>query len=123
MKKRVTGIGGIFFKSENPQALREWYKTHLGIESESWGAVFHWKENDPTGEAATAWNPFPADTKYFLPSEHPYMINYRVENLEELMKCLADEGVNIVKEMEVSEFGKFAWIIDPEGRKIELWEQ
>jgi predicted enzyme related to lactoylglutathione lyase len=123
MKKRVIGIGGIFFKCKDNDQMREWYTRHLGIESESWGAVFKWRRHDkPEEETYTAWSPFKGDTDYFSPSEHDYMINYQVENLEELLKTLKAEGVQIIGEMQDTEFGKFGWILDPEGRKIELWE-
>lgn len=121
--KRVIGIGGVFFKSEDPEALRAWYKKHLGIESESWGAVFRWN----TGEGkevtgSTSWSPFKKDTTYLDPSPKSYMINYRVEDLHGLIKILKEEGLEILGGPEDSEFGKFAWLLDPEGNKIELWE-
>jgi catechol 2,3-dioxygenase-like lactoylglutathione lyase family enzyme len=120
MKNRVTGIGGIFFKSENPKAMKEWYSKHLRV-----GEIFKWYpvENAAGGPPAqTVWSPFKKDTDYFAPSEKPFMLNYRVENLEELLKVLADEGVKQVGEMQVFPYGKFAWILDPEGNKVELWE-
>jgi len=125
MKKRVTGIGGIFFKSENPQKLKEWYSLHLGFETTEWGTTFRWKEMnglDTNVSARTEWSPFKADTKYFQPSEKPFMFNYRVENLKELLETLKTEGVQVVGEMEEYPYGKFGWVIDPEGNKIELWE-
>lgn len=123
MKKRVTGIGGIFFKTKNQLEMRKWYAKHLGIESEDWGAVFPWREVDnPEKEGYTAWSLFKDDTKYLEPSDKEYMINYRVENLMELINILKEEGVTVMDQTEESEFGKFAWIIDPEGNKIELWE-
>jgi predicted enzyme related to lactoylglutathione lyase len=121
--KKVKGIGGIFFKSENPDQMREWYNKHLGIEGDKWGSVFHWRENDnPDKQNQTVWNPFPKDTKYFTPSRKSFMLNYIVENLEELIAELKAEGVKIVGEIQVFDYGKFAWIQDPEGNKIELWE-
>jgi predicted enzyme related to lactoylglutathione lyase len=121
--KRVTGIGGIFFKSEDPENLKKWYDRHLGIKSDQYGGMFRWKEFDPPhAEAYTAWGPFSKDTKYFLPSEKSYMFNYRVENLEKLIAILRDEGVTIVGEIEDYDYGKFGWVLDPEGNKIELWE-
>ncbi|RYU93148.1 VOC family protein [Emticicia agri] len=123
MEKRVIGIGGIFFKSEDTDALRSWYNKHLGIESESWGGVFEWRRKDnPDDVTYTAWSVFKKETKYLDPSKKDFMVNYQVENLLDLMAALKEEGVTIVGDMEESEFGKFAWILDPEGNKIELWE-
>ena len=121
--KKVTGIGGIFFKAKDPKASKDWYRKHLGIESNEYGAVFKWtnKEN-PDKDGSTAWNPFPHDTNYFNPGNQEYMINYRVDDLEALLPLLKEEGVTIAGEMETYEYGKFAWIIDPDGKKIELWE-
>jgi len=121
--KRVTGIGGIFFKTKDPQQSKKWYQNHLGIESDEYGATFKWLEKEnPTKEGNTVWNAFPDDTQYFNPAEQEFMINYRVENLEALLVALKEEGVTIVGEMESFEYGKFAWILDPDGYKIELWE-
>lgn len=121
--KRVTGIGGIFFKSKNPEKLREWYSTHLGIKSDRHGGIFTWRDHEsPDRESMTVWNPFKEDTKYFQPSEKDFMFNYRVENLRALVEELKMEGVTVVGEVEEYEYGKFGWIIDPEGNKIELWE-
>ena len=123
MEKRVIGLGGVFFKSEDSATLRDWYNKHLGIESESWGAVFEWRRKDnPDDLTSTAWNPFKKDTTYFEPSKKDFMINYQVENLYDLLTQLAEEGVTIIGEPQDSEYGKFGWIIDPEGNKIELWE-
>jgi predicted enzyme related to lactoylglutathione lyase len=123
--KRVTGLGGIFFKAEDPNKIKEWYKTHLGLPVDEYGASFRWFEldnKDAKVPAHTAWSPFKTDTKYFSPSEKSYMFNYRVENLVELMKLLKQEGVQIIGEIEEYPYGKFGWIMDPEGNKIELWE-
>ena len=121
--KRVTGLGGMFFKSEDPGKLKEWYREHLGIESEPWGTSFLWRDSeDPEERGYTVWSPFPKTTDYFAPSGQPYMINYRVADMDGLLAALAEEGVEIVGEPVVEENGKFAWILDPEGRKIELWE-
>ncbi|MCX6151105.1 MAG: VOC family protein [Ignavibacteriales bacterium] len=120
---RVTGIGGIFFKSKDPQKTRDWYNEHLGIQSESWGYSFEWRELDkPEIKGSTIWSPFPDNTKYFQPSEKQFMINYRVDNLSELLEELRKEGVQVMEKTEESEFGKFGWILDPDGNKIELWE-
>lgn len=122
--KRVTGIGGIFFKSRDPKALGAWYRTHLGIEVEAWGgAAFRWKGLDnPDGVGTTAWSPFAEDTDYFAPGTAPFMINYRVEDLHALLAALRAVGVQVDERVEESEYGKFGWVIDPEGNKLELWQ-
>lgn len=121
--KRVTGLGGVFFKSKDTKKAQAWYAKHLGIESGQYGGMFQWRLHDhPEKEAYTAWSIFKDDTTYFGPSKKEYMFNYRVENLQELLKVLKEEGVEIVGEMEVFEYGKFGWIMDPDGNKIELWE-
>jgi len=120
MNNRVTGLGGVFFKAEDPKKLNEWYKDHLGIEG-----AFRWNSlNSAPGEvpAHTIWAPFKKETTYFAPSEKPFMFNYRVENLAELLAVLREEGVTVVGEIEEYPYGKFGWILDPEGNKIELWE-
>lgn len=125
MKKRVTGIGGVFFKTEDPKKLKEWYGKHLGLPIDEYGASFKWidpEHPDAKVPALTAWSPFKTDTTYFKPSDKPYMFNYRVENLVELLKVLKEEGVEMVGEMQEFSYGKFGWIMDPEGNKIELWE-
>ncbi|MGE5666043.1 MAG: VOC family protein [Betaproteobacteria bacterium] len=122
--KRVTGIGGVFFKAKDPKALAAWYKTHLGIDVEEWGgAAFRWKGPDnPEGIGTTIWSPFAADTSYFSPSTAPFMINYRVEDLHALLAALRAEGVRVEEKVEESEYGKFGWVMDPEGNKLELWQ-
>lgn len=121
--KKVTGIGGIFFKSKDPDKTKEWYKNHLGMSVESYGAKFDWREGeDSTKKGYTVWSPFPENTKYFEPSKQNFMINYRVENLEELVEELKKEGVTIVDKIETYEYGKFVHILDLDGNKIELWE-
>jgi predicted enzyme related to lactoylglutathione lyase len=125
MNKRVTGLGGVFFKCNDPKKIKEWYDKHLGMTMTEYGFSFEWKEigkEDAKVPAQTAWSPFKEDTKYFSPSEKQFMFNYRVENLVELLKALKEEGVTIVGEMQEESYGKFAWILDPEGNKIELWE-
>lgn len=123
MKKRVTSLGGIFFKCADPQAQREWYAKHLGIPATEYGAVFDWRDaENPDVKGQTVWNPFKNETKYFEPSQKEFMINYRVENLAELLEELKKEGVQQIGEMQVYDYGKFAHIMDPEGNKIELWE-
>jgi predicted enzyme related to lactoylglutathione lyase len=123
MMKKVTGIGGVFFKCKNPETIKEWYKQHLGLNTDQYGTTFEWrKEDKPEEKGSTQWSPFSEATKYFEPSSKEFMINYRVENLEELVVELKKEGVTICDEIEVYEYGKFIHILDPEGNKIELWE-
>jgi predicted enzyme related to lactoylglutathione lyase len=121
--KKVTGIGGIFFKSKDPKKLRAWYKTHLGLITNDYGAVFEWRQGaDSTKKGFTQWNPFNEKTKYFEPSTKDFMINYRVENLEALVNQLRTDSVVIADKMETAEYGKFIHIVDLEGNKVELWE-
>jgi len=121
--KRVTGIGGVFFKCKDPEKIKSWYREHLGIQSDQYGATFEWRSlENPDKKCTTVWSPFNEKTKYFSPSEKPYMFNYRVENLENLLETLKEEGVQVVGDIETYEYGKFGWILDPEGNKIELWE-
>ena len=121
MKKRVTGIGGIFFKSKDPKASKDWYKKYLDFNTDDYGCTFWWKDKEGN-DASTQWSPFKQDTNYFEPSKKDFMFNYRVEDLETLIKNLRDEGVTIVDNMQTCEYGKFAWILDNENNKIELWE-
>jgi predicted enzyme related to lactoylglutathione lyase len=121
--KRVTGIGGVFFKCKDPDSIKTWYKTHLGLDTNEWGATFKWRqEADPTQKGSTQWSPFPDKTNYFEPSTKEFMINYRVENLDALVEELRKEGVTILDQIETFEYGKFIHILDVEGNKIELWE-
>jgi len=121
--KKVTGIGGIFFKCKDPKKMTEWYKTHLGLDTNPYGATFEWYESaDSTKKGQTQWSPFAETTKYFEPSTKDFMINYRVDDLEALVEELKKEGVTIVDKIENSDYGKFVHIIDMEGNKIELWE-
>jgi predicted enzyme related to lactoylglutathione lyase len=121
--KRVTGIGGVFFKCENPAQQKEWYRKHLGIDAGEYGAMFESRDIDiPEKKITTVWSTFKKETEYFLPSTKEFMFNYRVENLTELLKTLREEGVTVMDKVEEYEFGKFGWIMDPEGNKIELWE-
>ncbi len=122
--RRVTGIGGVFFKSDDPARVLEWYRTHLGIASADWGGfAFQWSEKDrPKETGYTVWTPFPDTTDYFSPGVQPFMINFRVADLVSLIAALKEEGVEVVDEIEQHPNGKFAWILDPEGRKVELWE-
>ena len=121
--KKVTGIGGVFFKSKDPKALNEWYKKHLGFDTTEWGTMFEFKNEDGSAKKGlTNWNPFADTTKYFEPSTKQFMINYTVDNLEALVEELKKEGVTIVDKMETYDYGKFIHILDLEGNKIELWE-
>jgi catechol 2,3-dioxygenase-like lactoylglutathione lyase family enzyme len=121
--KRVTGIGGVFFKCKDPKKMKEWYKTHLGLNTNDYGATFDWREDeDPAHKGSTTWSPFPETTKYFEPSTKDFMINYRVADLEALVGQLRTEGVTIVDTIETYDYGKFVHILDAEGNKVELWE-
>ena len=121
--KKVTGIGGIFFKCKDPKAVNEWYKTHLGFDTSPYGTSFEWRQiDDSTKKGLTQWNPFAENTKYFEPSTKDFMINYRVENLKALVEELKKENVTIVDKIEDSEYGKFVHILDIEGNKVQLWE-
>lgn len=121
--KKVTGIGGIFFKCKDPGKMKEWYKTHLGFDTNEYGTNFEWRQSeDPTKKGSTQWTPFAETTKYFEPSAKDFMINYRVDNLEALVEQLTKEGVTIVDKIETYDYGKFVHIVDMEGNKLELWE-
>ena len=122
--KRVTGIGGVFFKAKDAPALRDWYKRHLGIDVQNWGgAAFSWTDADgkPTG-GMTVWCIAKEDGAQFVPSTAPFMVNYRVDDVHALIAALREEGCNVLEKVEDTEYGKFGWVIDPEGNKVELWE-
>lgn len=118
--KRVTGIGGIFFRAQNPKELAAWYEKHLGIDFG--GKAYADFQFQPQEKGSQAFSFFAADTKYFEPSAKEFMINLRVENLFELLEALRAEGVQVLDEPQDTDYGKFGWILDPEGNKIELWE-
>jgi predicted enzyme related to lactoylglutathione lyase len=121
--KKVTGIGGIFFKCKDPKKVREWYQTHLGLNTNQYGAVFEWYQGaDSTKKGFSQWSPFKETTKYFEPSTKNFMINYRVENLEALVAELKKEGVALADTIQTFDYGKFIHLMDIEGNKIELWE-
>jgi predicted enzyme related to lactoylglutathione lyase len=122
--RRVTGIGGIFFKARDAVALRAWYQKHLGIDVQEWGgAAFTWTDAEGKPAAGTTiWTISAGEGDYFAPSKAPFMINYRVEDVHALVAALKEEGCNVLEKVEESEYGKFAWVIDPEGNKVELWE-
>ena len=123
MSKKVTGIGGIFFKAEDPTKLNEWYNNNLGLTTNEYGSLFEFRQGaTPEKKAYLQWSPFKKDTTYFEPSEKDFMINFRVENIEALVKELQANGVTLVGKIESYEYGKFAHIMDPENNKIELWE-
>jgi predicted enzyme related to lactoylglutathione lyase len=121
---KVTGIGGVFFKAKADQkALAAWYAKHLGLTLESWGgAILKWPQDSGTDDGVTVWNLAASDSKWFAPSESSFMINYRVDDLDELLAQLKRDGVTIHSGPESHENGKFAWIIDPDGNKVELWQ-
>jgi catechol 2,3-dioxygenase-like lactoylglutathione lyase family enzyme len=124
---RVTGIGGIFFRARDPKALAAWYTEHLGVPLTDWGgAQFLWADEVPPTTGSTAWSIFPADTKYFGPGTatgpQAYMVNYRVDDLEALLVKLAAAGIPIDPRREDYSYGRFAWITDPEGNRLELWQ-
>lgn len=121
--KRVTGLGGVFLKCDDQQKMNAWYTKHLGMEIGEYGGGFKWRDVDnPDQVGFTAWSTFAKDTTYFAPSDKPCMVNYRVDNLVELLRVLRSEGVEVVGEIQEYSYGKFGWIMDPEGNKIELWE-
>jgi catechol 2,3-dioxygenase-like lactoylglutathione lyase family enzyme len=119
---KVTGLGGIFFKANDPTQLGEWYRAHLGLEPENGPVFFRWRHRDSNAPGTTVWALFEKITDYFGPGSAPFMINYRVDNLDAILTRLAAEGVSIDPRREDGQFGKFAWITDLEGNRIELWE-
>jgi predicted enzyme related to lactoylglutathione lyase len=121
--KRVTGIGGVFFKARDAVALRQWYQKHLGIEVQGWGGTaLRWQNDPDAANGMTVWTIFDSASSYFPPGSASFIINYRVENLDALLQALRDEGCAVDEKTEASEFGKFGWVTDPEGNRIELWE-
>lgn len=123
-KPRVHGIGGVFFKVRDPQALAAWYREHLDFDVAEWGGtVFPWKRADTGADAYTVWGPFAADSEYFAPSDKPYMLNLRVDDLDAVLEALRAEGCRVLDRREDSEFGRFGYVVDPEGTLLELWQQ
>lgn len=119
---RVTGIGGVFFKARDAEALREWYRKHLGIDVQDWGGFpFQWRDSGGD-DGMTVWTVFPESSKYFDPSPARFMVNYRVANLAQVLTELRAEGCEVDDKTDESEFGKFGWVMDPEGNRLELWE-
>ena len=121
---RVTGIGGVFFKSKGDRAaLADWYRKHLGVQLESFGgAIFRWPDDPAEDRGLTVWHIADAASQWFHPSNAPFMINYRVDNLDQMLEDLRGGGVQVIGGPEAHENGKFAWILDPDGNKVELWE-
>lgn len=121
---KITGIGGVFFKSRNKGSeLAAWYQKNLGLNLESWGgAILKWPDDKAGDGGLTVWSSADSDTKWFSPSESSFMINYRVDNLDEMLNQLKANGIEIVKGPDSDDTGKFAWIMDPDGNKVELWE-
>ncbi len=121
--KRVTGIGGVFIKAKDPKAMYAWYEKHLGLKKDPafQSVPFHWKDAETGADGLTIWSLFEQSSKYFDPSKSPVMINYRVAHLDALLTTLKSEGIEILGR-EDYDYGRFAWIMDPEGNKIELWE-
>ena|SRR5690606_1470282 len=121
--KRVTGIGGIFFKAQDAPALQAWYKRHLGIDVQEWGGtVFSWTDDDGRAVAgSTIWSISSEKADQFAPGKASFMVNYRVEDLHALVAVLREEGCNVLDNIDDSEYGKFAWVIDPEGNKV-VWQ-
>jgi predicted enzyme related to lactoylglutathione lyase len=121
---RVTGIGGVFFKARDAEALRAWYRTHLGLDLQPWGGtVFRWREGEADGrEGATAFSIMEAASDYFGRPDQPFMINFRVSDLARVLIQLRAEGCAVVDRIDESEFGRFGWVVDPEGNRVELWE-
>ena len=120
---RVTGIGGIFIKTENTEEFKDWYKDNLGFDTDKWGTNFEWFQGEnATKKGYTQWSPFNKNTTYFEPSSKDFMINYRVVHLEKLLEKLKNNGVTILDNIETFEYGKFVHIMDNDGNKIELWE-
>lgn len=121
--RKVTGLGGVFFKANDPGRLYQWYEKHLGLKKEPYGVNFRWRgAEDKKEEGMTIWALFPKDTKYFDPGQANFMLNYRVDDLDALLHVLRQEGVTIDEKRQDSDYGRFAWIMDPEGNRIELWE-
>ena len=122
-ERLITGIGGIFFKARDAKALAAWYRDHLGMPIEEWGgSLLFWKHDPDMANALTVWTPFPDDTDHFAPSEKPFMINFRVKDLQGVLAKLKTEGVHVLPDVQEGELGKFGWVMDPEGNKVELWQ-
>ena len=122
-KPRVHGLGGIFFKSKDPAALSAWYRDKLGFEVEPWGgAMFHWRRLDREQQGMTLWSPFAQDTTYFQPGDKPWMLNLRVDDLDAMLASLRADGCQVLDRRDDSEYGRFGYVLDPEGTLLELWQ-
>lgn len=120
---KVVAVGGIFFKSRDPEALGAWYRERLGLDVQPWGgAQLYYDRRDGAGAGYTVWSPFAADTDYFDPSDKPYMVNLRVDDLDGMLEQLRAAGARVLDRREESENGKFGYVVDPEGTLLELWE-
>ena len=123
MRKKVTGIGGVFFKTSDPQMIKDWYRKNLGMNCDDHGVLFESLDIEkPHTKTYLQWSPFPAQTEYFQPSDKEFMINYRVENIELLVEELKESGVTVLDDIATYSYGKFVHILDPDNNKIELWE-
>lgn len=122
-KGKAKGIGGIFFKCKDPENVKKWYTENLGLKTNEYGSLFEFRKSEsPDEKGYLQWSPFEENTGYFKPSEKEFMINYRVENIEDLLEQMQKNGVIILDEIETYDYGKFVHVLDPEGNKIELWE-
>ena len=121
---KVTGLGGLFFKATDVDTTRDWYSKHLGLEFSEWGGWgWEWRDrDDPDRVGRTEWAPFKADTEYMAPSDQPFMMNFRVDDLDAMIQQLTAAGIELIGEPEDTEYGKFAWVMDPNGIKLELWQ-
>ena len=121
---KVTGLGGLFFKATDVDTTRNWYSKHLGLEFSEWGGWgWEWRDrDDPDRVGRTEWAPFKADTEYMAPSDQPFMMNFRVDDLDAMIQQLTAAGIELIGEPEDTEYGKFAWVMDPNGIKLELWQ-
>lgn len=123
LKPKVTGVGGIFFFSDDPDQTKQWYAEHLGLEVNQWGSSFEFRNaHRPDEINYLQWSPFKSDSDYFEPSQNEFMVNYRVQNIEGLVKQLKAKGVEVIDNIQSFDYGKFVHIMDSDGRKIELWE-
>ena len=121
--QKVSGIGGVFFKTKDPAALGAWYRDNLGVPVEEWGGcAFKWSNDAAAATASTVWSPFPEDSDYFAPSPKPYMINFRVGDLDAMLAQLRANGCDVAEKTHEMEFGRFGWVMDPEGNRVELWQ-
>ncbi|MCB2222454.1 MAG: VOC family protein [Bacteroidetes bacterium] len=122
-KGKVTGLGGVFFKSKDPEALKKWYENNLGLPCDQHGHLFEWLQTDaPTKKGFTQFGVFNSDTEYMQPSQKDYMINFRVDDVVIMIERLKKAGMKVIGDIDTYSYGKFAWVMDPDGNKVELWE-